>query len=68
VALKLAVFKLVQAAGGVTWLEQVLYTFRTGADAAEPIDSPLIRPSGALIGTADTGGQFGQGAVFQVAP
>ncbi len=62
-----SVFKLVEA-GHVTWLEQVLHTFQVRTDAAEPIDSLLIRPSGALIGTADEGGRFGQGAVYRIVP
>jgi uncharacterized repeat protein (TIGR03803 family) len=63
-----SVFKLVRADAGVTWLEQVLHSFLVRTDAVEPIDSLLIRPSGALISTADSGGRFNQGAVYQVTP
>lgn len=63
-----SVFKLVKADSGVTWLEQILHTFRAATDAAEPIDPVLIRPSGALVGTSDLGGQFGKGAVYQIVP
>jgi len=63
-----SVVKLARAADGVTWLAQVLHSFRTKTDAAEPIDSLLIRSTGELIGTADEGGQFGQGAVYRILP
>jgi len=62
------VFSLVPAAGGVTWLEKTLHSFRTGTDAAEPGDPLLMLPSGALVSTSFTGGQFGEGAVYQIVP
>jgi uncharacterized repeat protein (TIGR03803 family) len=63
-----SVFKLVRTAGSPTWHEQTLHAFRTKADAIEPVDRVLIRPSGAVIGTADQGGKFGQGAVYRIGP
>lgn len=63
-----SVFKLVPAAGGTTWRAQILHPFAGKPDAAEPIDQVLIRPSGAVIGVADVGGQLGQGAVYRIVP
>jgi len=63
-----SIFKLVPAAGGTAWLEQTLHSFHGKGDADEPIDRVLIRPSGVLIGVADLGGKFGEGAVYQIVP
>ena len=63
-----AVFRLVHVAGGGTWLNDVLHTFRFKSDAAAPSDPVLLLPSGALVSTAAAGGRFGQGAVYQIVP
>ena len=63
-----SVFRLVHVAGGATWLNDVLHTFRLTSDAAAPSDPVMVLPSGALVSTAAAGGEFGQGAVYQVLP
>jgi len=37
-------------------------------DGAEPDGSIALPPSGALVGVADLGGRFQQGAIFEIAP
>ncbi len=61
-------FKLTPAHGNAEWPAKLLHAFGSGKDAVEPIDPLLLRPSGAFVGIADTGGQFGLGAIFEVVP
>ena len=49
--------------GGV---ETVLYSFGNGADAANPAAGLIVGSDGALYGTAEYGGTYGQGAVFRI--
>jgi len=56
------VFKL--GAGGT---ESVLYSFGSGSDAAFPESDLILDSAGNLYGTALEGGQFGAGAVFELA-
>jgi hypothetical protein len=65
------------APGQISWTEQVLWSFTGGADGARPLFGPLlIDASGALYGTASSGGQarkcvgFGTsgGTVFKLTP
>ena len=62
------VYKLTPASGNKVWPERVLHSFQAGADASSPIDTLLPRPSGIYVSTANTGGKFGQGAIYQVVP
>lgn len=57
------VFKI--AADGT---EQVLYTFTGGADGSHPNSALLRDASGNLYGTTASGGAFGFGTVFVLAP
>ena len=61
------VFKLTRPAttAGV-WSEQVLYSFRTGADGANPVAGVNFDAAGNLYGTTSAGGKFGNGTVFRL--
>src|SRR5882672_597582 len=62
------VFQLVPGANG-TWTSTVIYNFTGGADGGNPFSSTLIAdPSDNLYGTVETGGAYGYGVVFQLAP
>jgi uncharacterized repeat protein (TIGR03803 family) len=63
-----SVYKLTPLSGDGLWPERVLHTFQAGIDAANPLDTLLPLPSGAYVGTANAGGKFGQGAIYQVVP
>ena len=60
------VFKLSPQADG-SWKHTLLHTF-TGSDGAEPVANPTLGPDGKLYGTTATGGKYGGGVVFQLAP
>jgi uncharacterized repeat protein (TIGR03803 family) len=62
-----AVFKLTPPAqSGGAWNETILYSF-AGADGALPVGGLISDASGALYGTALTGGAYNQGTVFKLA-
>ncbi len=48
--------------------EKVIYAFTGGADGGGPDGSLLLDKSGALYGTAWSGGAYGYGAVFKLTP
>ena len=60
------VFQLVPVPGG--WQYRVLHDFTGGADGAKPIGSVMFDRAGNLYGAAYTGGSYGCGTVFQLAP
>ncbi|HEY2445202.1 MAG TPA: choice-of-anchor tandem repeat GloVer-containing protein [Rhizomicrobium sp.] len=61
------VFKLTQSGGA--WIETVVYNFPTSdpQDGSNPAARPIIDKSGALLGTTDAGGQFGEGSAYRIA-
>jgi uncharacterized repeat protein (TIGR03803 family) len=60
------VFKLTPGASGYT--ETVLYRFRGGTDAWEPLGPLVFDKSGSLYGAAAFGGALNDGAVFKLTP
>jgi uncharacterized repeat protein (TIGR03803 family) len=60
------VFKLTPAGGG--WAYSLLYEFMGGTDGARPYDGVILDRNGNLYGTASTGGERGQGTVFEITP
>ncbi len=63
------VFRLKKpAVPGGQWRYEVLYHFRGGSDADAPQGGLIFDKAGNLFGTAALGGQFGNGAVFEVSP
>lgn len=50
------------------WTEQVLYTFTGGNDGGHPEAGLTLASSGVLYGTTYSGGSFGWGTVFELAP
>ena len=68
------VFKVTPNPDG-SWSEQVLYTFKDGADGALPVAGLIFDQSGNLYGTTSGGGSFsgdcapnGCGVVFKLTP
>ncbi len=61
-----AVFKLTPSGKGYN--ESVLYSFQGTADGAHPSSTLLADLSGALYGTASTGGSGAAGTVFKLTP
>ena len=53
---------------GYRWLERVIYSFGTGADAMNPAAGVTVDPQGNLYGTTPAGGAFGNGAVYMLSP
>jgi len=63
------VFKLTRPATSAgAWSEQVLYSFRSGADGANPVAGVTFDAAGNLYGTTSAGGTYGHGTVFQLIP
>jgi uncharacterized repeat protein (TIGR03803 family) len=48
------------------WTEQVLYTFGTGKDGANPVAGVTFDKAGNLYGTTSAGGAYSYGTVFQL--
>jgi uncharacterized repeat protein (TIGR03803 family) len=63
------VYKLVppQDSGG-SWTESILYAFTGGSDGGNPLGNLTFDKSGALYGTALSGGTLGGGTVFKLTP
>jgi uncharacterized repeat protein (TIGR03803 family) len=59
-----SVFELMPQSGG-EWEETILYSFTNGDDGAYP-SNPLLRRLGNIYSTANGGGQFGWGVVFEL--
>ena len=59
------VFELVQLNG---WKEKQLHTFDAAGDGVYPTPAVVFDGAGNLYGTTQSGGAFGQGAVFKLAP
>jgi uncharacterized repeat protein (TIGR03803 family) len=60
------VFQLMSGSNG--WTESVLYSFTGGNDGANPAPGLILDGGGNLYGTAGGGGEYGNGAVFELAP
>ena len=58
------VFELTPSGNGFT--EDVLYTFTGGNDGGTPLSSVISDAAGNLYGTANSGGAFGFGTVFEL--
>ncbi len=61
------VFKLSPTSKG-TWRLNTLHSFAGSADGQTPIASLLLDSMGNLFGTTQFGGNFGDGAVFELSP
>jgi uncharacterized repeat protein (TIGR03803 family) len=62
------VFELLRpAVKGNPWTEQVLYSFGTGTDGANPVGGVSFDKAGNLYGTTSAGGTDAYGTVFQLA-
>jgi uncharacterized repeat protein (TIGR03803 family) len=62
------VFELIHNAGG-GWTEKILHSFiSNGKDAANPTAALVFDAAGNLYGTAEGGGSYGFGAVFELIP
>ena len=53
---------------GSSYIETVLYSFRSGTDGDHPYSGLIIDEKGALYGTTVEGGATGSGTVFKLAP
>ena len=63
------IFKLTPPAGGTgAWTETILWNFTGGADGGNPVAGLVFDSTGALYGTAKTGGANNAGTVFQLSP
>jgi|SRR5580658_1894196 uncharacterized repeat protein (TIGR03803 family) len=62
------VFKLSPPVAGGAWTEEVLYSFGTGTDGANPVAGVTFDAAGNLYGTTSAGGTYGYGTVFQLIP
>ena len=60
------VFELSLVAG--KWQETVIHTFTNGSDGATPLDGLIFDKLGNLYGTANFGGTFDFGTVFELSP
>lgn len=60
------VFKLVLFNGGWTYTD--LYDFTGSSDGANPESAVLFDANGNLYGTAEYGGMYGSGVVFEITP
>jgi uncharacterized repeat protein (TIGR03803 family) len=61
------VFKLVPNSDG-TWTKHTLHQFTGGKDGANPDPGPIFDAAGNLYGTAQSGGAYGDGVVFELTP
>jgi uncharacterized repeat protein (TIGR03803 family) len=61
------VFELTPTASG-SWTETILHNFSNqGIDAANPVAGVIFDKSDNMYGTTDSGGSYGEGAVFEIA-
>jgi uncharacterized repeat protein (TIGR03803 family) len=61
-----SVFKLTQSNGVWTYID--LYDFTGGSDGSWPFGSVAVDTNGTLYGTASSGGAYGDGVVWEIAP
>jgi uncharacterized repeat protein (TIGR03803 family) len=54
--------------GSSGWTETILYNFTGGSDGSFPLANVIFDAVGNLYGTTQSGGAFGRGAVFRLAP
>jgi uncharacterized repeat protein (TIGR03803 family) len=59
------VFKLTPSSGD-EWTEHVLHRFTGGNDGANPVAGLIFGATGNLYGTAEVGGAYGYGVVFEL--
>jgi uncharacterized repeat protein (TIGR03803 family) len=60
------VFKLTPKKSGYTF--SVIYRFRPGTDANQPVGTPVLDKNGAIYGVTQFGGSSNNGAVFKLTP
>ncbi len=60
------VFELSPPTAGGAWTEQVLYSFGTGTDGANPVAGVTFDAAGNLYGTTSAGGTDGYGTIFEL--
>jgi uncharacterized repeat protein (TIGR03803 family) len=48
------------------WQETVLHSFANGTDGASPYGSVLVDSSGNVFGTAQSGGAYGYGVLYEI--
>jgi uncharacterized repeat protein (TIGR03803 family) len=61
------VYKLAPNTDG-TWTETAIYSFTGGNDGSYPWAGVVLDQTGNLYGTTTTGGAYGAGTVFEIAP
>jgi hypothetical protein len=61
------VFELIPGANG-KWSDQVIYSFTGGSDGMYPNPGFVFDAAGNLYGTANQGGDYGVGTVFELSP
>jgi uncharacterized repeat protein (TIGR03803 family) len=61
-----SVFKLTHSVGG--WIFTSLYDFTGDSDGGFPVSNVTIAPNGKLYGTAQFGGAYGLGGVWEIMP
>ncbi len=54
--------------GGEGWKETVLYSFKGGVDGSNPSSYVIFDSAGNLYGTTGSGGEKGNGVVFELSP
>lgn len=60
-------FRLTPAVSG-SWTETVLHAFGEGSDLSMPYAAMLFDAAGNLYGTANTGGAYAAGGIFELSP
>jgi uncharacterized repeat protein (TIGR03803 family) len=60
------VFELSRVSGG--WKEAILHSFGSGKDGTGPVSGVIFDKVGNLYGTAETGGRYAWGTVYQLTP
>lgn len=60
------VYKLAHKGSG--WVLSELYSFRSGAGGSVPIGGVTVGSDGNLYGTTTSGGQYGDGTVYELSP
>jgi uncharacterized repeat protein (TIGR03803 family) len=68
-AAKGVVYKLTRpATSDGVWSEEVLHSFGSGTDGANPVAGVTFTSAGNLYGTTSAGGTYGYGTVFELTP